>query len=88
MPIAKSNARSLTPRQRKGRAVNAVAEMLEKRLAVPKIYLEPSRHYIAADVLAVDRAGSGDVHAVQIKLEHDFEAHQGRTGRREGFERT
>ncbi len=77
MTIPKSKARSLTLRQRKGRAVNAVAEMLEKRLAVPKIYLEPSRHYIDADVLAVDRAGSGDVHAVKIKLEHDFEVPPG-----------
>jgi hypothetical protein len=72
MVMAKSEARSLTVRQQKGRAVNAVAEMLEKRLAVPWIYLEPNSQLIAADVFAVDRAGSGDLHAVKIKLENDF----------------
>ena len=70
---AKGEARKLTLRQRKGRAVNAVAEMLRKRLSVPNIYLEPRSHYIAADVLAVDRAGAGDLHAVEIKLDRDFE---------------
>jgi hypothetical protein len=64
----KSEVRTLTLRQQKGRAVNAIAEMLRKRLSVPNIYLEPRSPSIAADVLAVDRAGSGDLHAVQIKL--------------------
>ncbi len=41
--------------------------MLERRLAVPKIYLEPPSSIISADVLAVDRAGVGDLHAVEIK---------------------
>jgi hypothetical protein len=72
MVMAKSEARSLTVRQQKGRAVNAVAELLEKRLAVPNIYLEPRSPYIFADVLAVDRAGSGDLHAVEIKLEDEL----------------
>jgi hypothetical protein len=72
MVMAKGEVRGLTVRQRKGRAVNAVAELLEKRLAVPKIYLEPSSQYIAADVFAVDRAGAGDLHAVKIKLDSDF----------------
>ena len=58
----------MTLRQQKGRAVNAVAEVLRKKLLVPSIYLEPHSPYIAADVLAVDRAGSGDLHAVEIKL--------------------
>lgn len=58
----------LTPRQREGRAINAVAELLRRTLSVPNIYLEPPAALIAADVLAVDRAGAGDLHAVQIKL--------------------
>jgi|ERR1035437_1134195 hypothetical protein len=69
---AKSEARSLTLRQQKGRVVNAVAELLRKRLSVPNIYLEPSSPYISANVLAVDRAGSGDLHAVEIWLRADF----------------
>ena len=64
----KSEVRTLTPRQRMGRSVNAVAEMLRKRLSVPNIYIEPGSSYINADVLAVDRAGAGDLHAVQIRL--------------------
>lgn len=63
---------NLTPRQRQGRAVNAVADLLEKRLRVPNIYLEPWRRLAGVDVLAVDRAGAGDIHAVEIKLESDF----------------
>jgi hypothetical protein len=68
----KSEARTLTARQQKGRAVNAVAELLRKRLSVPNIYLEPRSPYIAADVLAVDRAGSGDLHAVEIRIGIEF----------------
>lgn len=68
----KSEAASLTGRQQKGRAVNAVAELLRKRLSVPNIYLEPRSPYISTDVLAVDRAGSGDLHAVEIWLQADF----------------
>src|SRR5271157_3199763 len=66
--IVKGEHRRLTLRQQKGRAVKAVAEVLRKKLLVPSIYLEPHSPYIAADVLAVDRAGSGDLHAVEIKL--------------------
>ncbi len=66
---AKGEGRKLTVRQRKGRAVNAVAEMLRKRLSVPNIYLEPRSSYIDADVLAVDRAGAGDLHAVEIEVD-------------------
>jgi hypothetical protein len=72
MVIAKRESRPLTVRQQKGRAVNAVAEMLERRLAVPKIYLEPPSSIIYADVLAVDRAGAGDLHAVEIKWYRQF----------------
>ena len=47
--------------------MNAVAELLRQTLSVPNIYLEPTSFLIAADVLAVDRAGAGDLHAVEIK---------------------
>ncbi len=69
---AKSEARSLTLRQKKGRAVNAAAELLRKRLSVPNIYIEPPSSLIAADVLAVDRAGSGDLHGVAIHLQDSW----------------
>jgi hypothetical protein len=70
--IVKGEPRRLTLRQQKGRAVNAVAEVLRKKLLVPNIYLEPHPHFPAADVLAVDRAGAGDLHAVRIKLEAEI----------------
>ncbi len=66
--IVKGEHRRLTLRQRKGRAVNAVAEVLRKKLLVPNIYLEPRSPYLTADVLAVDRAGAGDLHGVEVKL--------------------
>lgn len=65
-------SRALTYRQQRGRAINAVAEMLRKRLSVPNIYLNPPSSVISADVLAVDSAGSGDLHGVLIRLEGDF----------------
>lgn len=64
----KEEGRKLTPRQREGRAINAVAELLRRTLSVPNIYLEPPASLIVADVLAVDRGGAGDLHAVEIKL--------------------
>jgi hypothetical protein len=64
----KEEARKLTLRQREGRAVNAVAELLRRTLSVPNIYLEPPASLIPADILAVDRGGAGDLHAVEIKL--------------------
>jgi hypothetical protein len=68
----KEEIRELTLRQRQGRAINAVAELLRRKLSVPNIYLEPPSSLIAADVLAVDHGGAGDLHAVEIKLEHDL----------------
>lgn len=74
----------LTPRQREGRAANAVADLLRRTLSVPNIYIEPPS-VIAADVLAVDRAGAGDLHAVEIKLEHDLSPSQAPRGKETGL---
>jgi hypothetical protein len=59
---------SITQRQHEGRAINAVADLLRRTLRVPNIYLEPPSSVIAADVLAVDSGGAGDLHAVEIKM--------------------
>jgi hypothetical protein len=60
---------ALDVRKRHGRAVNAVAAYLRNKLHIPNVYIEPKfttvRH---VDVLAVDRAGSGDLHAAEIKV--------------------
>jgi hypothetical protein len=73
----KEEVRELTLRQRQGRAINAVAELLRRKLSVPNIYLEPQSSLISADVLAVDRGGAGDLHAVEIKLERDLNPFEG-----------
>jgi hypothetical protein len=70
--ISEGKRRTLTLRQKEGRAVNAVAELLRKTLSVPNIYLEPRSPKLAVDVLAVDRAGSGDLHGVEIKVRDDL----------------
>jgi hypothetical protein len=58
----------LTPRKVQGRVVNVVAALLRKQLQIPNIYLNPKIPGVpAVDVLAVDRGGSGDLHAVEIK---------------------
>jgi hypothetical protein len=69
--------RKLTLRQREGRAINAVAELLRRTLSVPNIYLEPPASLIPADVLAVDRGGAGDLHAVEIQLASDLSPVEG-----------
>ena len=70
----------ISDKQRKGRAANAVAELLVRKLLVPKVYLGPKdlRVFLKpefglnenpwVDVLAIDRAGSGDTHGVLIVL--------------------
>ena len=60
----------LNVRTRHGRAVNAIAEFLRSDLTVPNIFLEP-RAFAASmiDVLAIDRAGAGDLHGVEIKID-------------------
>ena len=53
-----------------GRGKNAVAQLFSQKLIVPKIFFDagwPSRT-TQVDVLAVDRSGAGDVHAVEIKV--------------------
>jgi hypothetical protein len=47
-----------------GRAKNAVLTFMENRLIVPKIYLNAEWGGHQVDVLAIERDGVGDVHAV------------------------
>lgn len=52
-----------------GRVVNSIVDMFRKRLSIPHIFLKPRvPGATAIDVLAVDRAGSGDVHGVQVDI--------------------
>jgi len=62
-----------------GRAKNAVQEYLIRKLLVPKIYLEAEWGGARVDVLAVDRAGVGDVHVVEIEnyLSQPFRGYAG-----------
>jgi hypothetical protein len=64
----------LSPEQQHGRAQNAVAEFLSGHLIVPKVFFDahwPERRS-RVDVLAVDRSGSGEVHAVEVKRGRDL----------------
>jgi hypothetical protein len=49
-----------------GRAKNAVLTFLEGRLSVPKIYIDANWDGQHVDVLAINRDGIGDVHAVLL----------------------
>lgn len=49
-----------------GRAKNVVQEYLIHKLLFPKIYLDAEFNGVKIDVLAIDRTGVGDVHAVKI----------------------
>lgn len=49
-----------------GRARNAILSFLERRLSVPKIYLDAQWAGTQVEVLAVDRDGVGDVHVVLL----------------------
>ncbi len=51
-------------RTQMGRAKNAILSLLERRLSVPKIYLDAQWAGTTVEVLAIDRDGVGDVHAV------------------------
>lgn len=62
--------RQLNVEQQHARVENAVAQFLCNALVVPKIFFEaqwPSRDN-RVDVLAVDRAGAGEIHAVEVKI--------------------
>jgi hypothetical protein len=64
-----SQTTDLSARMRHGRAVNAVADYLRSQLRVPNVYIDPSGAGLSRiDVLAADAAGSGDIHAVEVKL--------------------
>ncbi len=61
------STRRLSVRQGNGRISNVVAELLRTKLTVPEIYLKPRVPGLSGvDVLAVNHAGSGDVHGVEI----------------------
>jgi hypothetical protein len=49
-----------------GRAKNAALELLEKRLFIPKIYIDATWSNQSVDVLGIDRDGAGDVHVVLL----------------------
>lgn len=49
-----------------GRAKNAVQDYLIHKLLYPKIYLDAEFNGKRVDVLAIDREGTGDVHAVYV----------------------
>jgi hypothetical protein len=60
----------LSPEQQEARAKNAVADFLFRQLIVPKVFFDaawPNRTS-RVDVLAVDRSGSGEIHAVEVKV--------------------
>ena len=52
--------------QQLGRAMNAVQEFLVHKLLFPKVYLDADWNGNRVDVLAIDRTGVGDVHAVHV----------------------
>lgn len=59
----------INARLRHGRAVNAVADFLRGHLRVPNVYLEPkSALWKGVDVVAADGAGSGDIHAAEVRF--------------------
>jgi hypothetical protein len=66
----------LSPEQQHGRAKNVIADLLSRQLIVPKVFFEahwPGRRD-RVDVLAVDRSGSGELHAVEVRRGRDLRA--------------
>jgi len=58
----------LSNRRLHGRVVNAAADFLRRSLVVPNVYINPKIPGVpATDLVAVDSAGGGDLHAVEIK---------------------
>ncbi len=54
----------MTDQQQLARGKNVMLSLLEKRLSVPRIYFDVNWQGEDVDLLAIDRDGSGDVHAV------------------------
>jgi hypothetical protein len=52
----------------RGRAKNALQDYLVRKLLYPKVYLDANWDGGKFDVLAIDRAGVGDVHGVRLVL--------------------
>lgn len=57
---------AINEEQQLGRAKNAVLSFFEQRLSVPKIYIDADWGGQHVDVLAINRDGVGDVHAVLL----------------------
>jgi hypothetical protein len=55
--------------QELGKAKNALQDFLIHKLLIPKVYLDAEWNGALVDVLAIDRAGVGDVHAVWMILD-------------------
>jgi len=53
----------------RGRAKNAVQDYLTFKLLFPKVYLDAEFNGKEVDVLAIDREGTGDAHAVYINYQ-------------------
>jgi len=69
----------LSPEQQQGRAKNEVARFLSSQLIVPKVFFDahwPGRRD-RVDVLAVDRSGTGEVHAVEVMRGRDLKMEMG-----------
>jgi hypothetical protein len=49
-----------------GRAKNALQDYLIRKLHIPKVYLDAEWNGTVVDVLAIDRVGVGDVHAIRL----------------------
>jgi hypothetical protein len=57
---------TISEQQQLGRAKNAILTFLEHRLYIPKVFLDTEWDGKRLDVLAIDRDGSGDVHAILL----------------------
>ena len=57
---------SLTESQNFGRAKNAIGNFFDRKLAVPKVFFNAKWDGNIEDVLAIDRAGVGDVHLATL----------------------
>ncbi len=51
-----------------GRAMNALQDYLIRKLHIPKVYIDAEWNGLPVQVLAIDRAGVGDVHAAWMAL--------------------